>query len=316
MNRVSDPVSPPSRLTASKYSSNLARSQPPSSHSHGLQVHISKLAWSWPPSASPNSLDYGLWGYPKSRLITASKFAWSQPPSGLQTRSITASNCIYTLARLRPPSSHDHGLQVHLQTRSNTAYKCISKLARSQPPSVSPNLHDYGLQVRTIKASECISKFTRTRCGEMVELESRQPIINTPPHLALHPMRVPKKEAFRLEECRKRVRGYEGILGHVEQHKLLGSLKARQGCVRPRSVKGRVCISYNVMLSIYPGVCQIYTRCRWVHPRYRCISICIYIDRLRWYMPYHDVANVVTVTKTNMINEMPCGWGTLRTTAV
>jgi hypothetical protein len=31
-------------------------------------------------------------------------------------------------------------------------------------------------------------------------------------------------------------------------------------------------------------------------------------------MPYYDVANLVTVAKTNMIDEMPCGYGTLRTT--
>jgi hypothetical protein len=33
-------------------------------------------------------------------------------------------------------------------------------------------------------------------------------------------------------------------------------------------------------------------------------------------MPYYDVANLVTVTKTNMINDMPYGSRTLRTTAV
>jgi len=33
-------------------------------------------------------------------------------------------------------------------------------------------------------------------------------------------------------------------------------------------------------------------------------------------MPYYDVGNLVTVTKTNMIDEMPCGYGTLRTTGV
>jgi hypothetical protein len=33
-------------------------------------------------------------------------------------------------------------------------------------------------------------------------------------------------------------------------------------------------------------------------------------------MPYYDVANLVTATKTNMIDEMPCGCGTLRTTGV
>jgi hypothetical protein len=28
-------------------------------------------------------------------------------------------------------------------------------------------------------------------------------------------------------------------------------------------------------------------------------------------MPYYDVANLVTVTKTNMIDEMLCGYGTV-----
>jgi hypothetical protein len=30
-------------------------------------------------------------------------------------------------------------------------------------------------------------------------------------------------------------------------------------------------------------------------------------------MVYYDVANLVTITKMNMIDEMPCGYGTLRT---
>jgi len=29
-------------------------------------------------------------------------------------------------------------------------------------------------------------------------------------------------------------------------------------------------------------------------------------------MPYYEVANLVTVTKTNMTDEMPCAYGTLR----
>jgi len=33
-------------------------------------------------------------------------------------------------------------------------------------------------------------------------------------------------------------------------------------------------------------------------------------------MPYYDVVNLVTVTKINMIDVMPCGYGTLRTTGV
>jgi hypothetical protein len=33
-------------------------------------------------------------------------------------------------------------------------------------------------------------------------------------------------------------------------------------------------------------------------------------------MPYYDVANLVTVTQTNMIDEIACGYGSLRTTGV
>jgi len=118
------PVHRPS--TASKYSSNRARSRPPSASPitlhHGLQVH-------------------------------------------LETRSITASNCISQLARLRPASSDKHGLQVHLQTRSIAISECISKFTRSLPRSVSPNMLDYCLQVhlqtRSVTASEYISEFTR-----------------------------------------------------------------------------------------------------------------------------------------------------------
>jgi hypothetical protein len=51
-----------------------------------------------------------------------------------------------------------------------------------------------------------------------VTLEGRQPIINTPSHLAWYQNGIPEKESFELEECRKRVRGYEGIRGHVELH--------------------------------------------------------------------------------------------------
>jgi len=88
-------------------------------------------------SVSPPSLEYGLQVH-------------------LQSCSISASQCISKLARLRPSCSHDHGLQVHLQTRSIVASNCISKLTRLRPTS----LHDHGrlvhLETRSIMASECI----------------------------------------------------------------------------------------------------------------------------------------------------------------
>jgi len=103
--------------TASKSSSNLTRSRPPSVYPNpldcGLQFCtiraskcISKLAQSQPPSVSPNSLDYGL-----------------------QVHTITASKCISEFTRSWPPSaslsSLDLGPQVQFSTRSITAFKYI-----------------------------------------------------------------------------------------------------------------------------------------------------------------------------------------------
>jgi len=140
---------------ASKYSSNLTRSRPPSaspnSLDHRLQVYlqtpsitaskcISKLAQSQPPSVSPNSVDYGL-----------------------QVRTITASKCIPEFTRSWPPSaslsSLDLGLQVHLQTHSVTASKYISKLAQLWPPSASLNSLDHGLQVHRSRATAGVRRY-------------------------------------------------------------------------------------------------------------------------------------------------------------
>jgi len=121
---------------------------------------ISKLARSRPPSVSSNSLHYGLQVHLSSTLNLGLHVL-------IQTRSITASEWISILAPLRPPSSHDHDLQVHLLTRSITASKCISKLARLRSRSASLSSLDQGLQVyvqiRSITASKSISKVARWR---------------------------------------------------------------------------------------------------------------------------------------------------------
>jgi len=93
----------------------------------------------------------------QSCSITVSKCARSSLTSSslnslnncVQTCSITASKWISNLARLWPPCSHDHGLQVH-----------ISKLTWLWPPSASSSSLDYSFQDRTIMASKCIYNLT------------------------------------------------------------------------------------------------------------------------------------------------------------
>jgi len=80
----------------------------------------------------------------------------------LHTHSITASKCIFKLARLQHLNPHNHGLQELLHTRLITASKCISKLARSRPPSASPNPLDHSLQVYLKTRSSTASKFARS----------------------------------------------------------------------------------------------------------------------------------------------------------
>jgi len=122
------------------------------SHSHGCEltnwwIESRQAVHQPPPSTRPISLDHSLQVH-------------------LQTRSVTASECISKLAWSRPPgaflSSLDHTPQVHLQTRSIMASKCISRLrsitackfARSSPPSAY-------LPTCSITAFKCISKYAR-----------------------------------------------------------------------------------------------------------------------------------------------------------
>jgi len=191
---------------------------------HGLQVHvqtcsitilecISKFTRSRHLSVSPHLHNYGL----EVRPITAFQVH-------LQTSLIAASECISKLARLRHPSVSPnllyHGLQVYLQTHSVMA----SKIAQSWPPRTSPVLLDHGPRVHLY--DHLIMVWWNTRA------EGRQPIINTPLHLACHSKRILEKEWFWLNKHRKRVRGYEGIPGQDEPHKFRGSVNAWHKSVR------------------------------------------------------------------------------------
>ena len=108
--------------TATKYSSNHVRS--------------------WPPSVSPNLLDYSL-----------------------QVCMIMASKCI-------SPSSLNHGLQVHLHPRTITASKCISKLTQLCSRNVSANFLNHSLAVYLWVHSVVI--FRRTlNCSQALPAASR-----------------------------------------------------------------------------------------------------------------------------------------------
>jgi len=100
----------------------------------------SNLTWSRPPSASQNSLDHSLQVY-------------------LQTRSITASKCIAKVAQSEPPSVSPNSLDYGLQVRTITASKCISEFTRSWPPSASLSSFNLGLQVHISTRSITASKY-------------------------------------------------------------------------------------------------------------------------------------------------------------
>jgi len=102
------------------------------------------------------------------------------------------------------------------------------------------------------------------RCGETAELEGREPIINTPPHLPRHPKRIREKEQLWLQERRKRVRRYDTTWPWGSKQ-LPGSTESQTEQLRAKARSNRVCNSmYDKMMgdeipSIYPGVSRIYT---------------------------------------------------------
>jgi len=117
---------------------------------------IYKLARSWPPRVSPESLHYGL----QVRTIMASTMH-------LQSRAITASKCISKFAWSRPPCVCPRSLHCGLHVCTIMVSKCISKLAWWQSRSESPSSPYRGLQVylqiSPIAASICIPILTRSR---------------------------------------------------------------------------------------------------------------------------------------------------------
>jgi hypothetical protein len=118
---------------------------------------------------------------------------------------------------------------------------------------------------------------------------------------------------------------YPGHPG-VDRHHLIfissGSEQLRgfswPGSIKPSHILPRLIeleplfLTKSVVLSMGVSRCSSdYAR----QPSVARLTVCIYIEILKYCMPYDEVANLVTVTKTNMIDKMLCAYGTLRTTA-
>jgi len=73
----------------------------------------------------------------------------------VQSRSVTASECIFKHSQLWHPTGAPNSLNYGLQVHTIKASKCTSKLARLWPPGAY-------VQARSIMASQCISKLTRS----------------------------------------------------------------------------------------------------------------------------------------------------------
>ena len=108
--------------------------------------------------------------------------------------------------------------------------------------------------------------------GETMELEGREPTMNTPLHLSRHPNGIHEIERFWFKEHRNWVRRYD-----ITQH--WGSTKSwtEQGIpeVEKDSVYFLCMIRWdgNEMMSIYPRVCRIYTPHHSVHLGFPCITV-------------------------------------------
>jgi len=106
------------------------------------------------------------------------------------------------------------------------ASRFLSTLARFQLPSISLYGLDFVLQAHrntcSRVASTYISKSSRSWCGESV-------------HFSRHSNGICENEQFWLQECRKRVRGYERVPSCEEPHKLHWSVKPWQECMRNHS---------------------------------------------------------------------------------
>jgi hypothetical protein len=167
-----------------------------------------------------------------------------------------------------------------IYTRSVMISECISKFTRSSSPSVVPNTLHYRLEVHLQTCSITASKFTRP----------------SPPSASL--------SSFNLAlQVHLLVQVDVGLQAHLQTHSIMASQYILK-FTRSRPPSAFVC-SLDWCLQVLFQLCSS-TVCSQIDHMY------IYRDLDRYNMPYYDLTNVGTVIKTNMVDEMPCGYGTLR----
>jgi len=153
-------------------------------------------------------------------------------------------------------------------------------VTRSWPHSASPNSLDHGLQVYTTIAFRCISKLARLR----------------PPSASLSFLDLGLQVHLSVQLDLS-------LPVHLQIHSITAS-KSLSKFTRSQPPSASLhSLTWRLQALL------------WLHSS----TVCSQIDRMyifrnldRWSMPYYDVTNLVTVTKTNMIDEMPFSYGTLR----
>jgi hypothetical protein len=132
---------------------------------------------------------------------------------------ITASKFEQSWLQSASPNSIDRGLQVHLQTSWITPSMCISKIIRLPPSSSYNSGLRVHLQTRSIMVSKRIYMFIALWCGETVELERRQPIIDNAPHLTCFPkgefVRKNSSSLCSIRRWREDIKGYPAMMNHT-----------------------------------------------------------------------------------------------------
>jgi len=162
MNRVSPSIVHASQSTASRFNpsrftaSRLTAFRSITSRSTA-SIYSSNGDWSWPPSISPNLLNYGvplhLWVNTALASNCISKLVQLQSPN-LSPNSLDDGHQVCTIITFSCISEFTEslGLQVDLQSRSIWAAKCMSEVNQSWDPSACSNMLDHGLQAHLSEA--------------------------------------------------------------------------------------------------------------------------------------------------------------------